>query len=451
MASPALDYTYRYPFASTVETVSGGPKLHFATCADAQEHPYFFKGQLLQPQRAADLLRSLMDIVHARFHLPGIIVRRLADPVVTSSEGALRFEGFSSCCSAYARVDLLPEALAGEMVGHGTTNVDFNPPMCAALARLRSGDCVGLQVGGERLELIRQNETIVERKVALPLRWLKGFVEVQAYAARMQCRLEVVGAEAHRFFRALPRTKVKQAWITPAGKGIRLSQRETANAVRVTGAERLRTLENLARQACFLRIHFDPTTGASGWEMSLPDCAFHLLLSPEVWRGFSGEGQALTDLADKRWQDLLPRVRAALTWDAAIDGAALANKLKTPLENVTAALSVLGARGLVGYDLGSQRYFQRVLPFDLSLVESVHPRLQDARKLVAGGGIRLLIKTGDQIEAIVPGTDVEHRVRLSAEGSRCSCPWFAKHRGARGPCKHVLAVQILTDKAQEQP
>jgi hypothetical protein len=450
MASPALDYTYRYRYASTVEVASSGPNLHLATCGGVAEHPYFFKGWLRQPQRTADLLRSLMDIVHARFHLPGIIVRRLADPVVTSSEGALRFEGFSSC-SAYARVDLLPDSLEGEVMGRGTTNVDFNAPMCSALARLRDGDQVGLQVGGDGLELTRDAETVSERKVALPLRWLKGFVEVQAYSARMQPRLEMSGAEAHRFFRELPRRNVKAAWMVPAGKGLRLSQRETRDGVRVTGTERLRTLENLARQARLLRIYYDVATGASGWEIDLPDCHFHLLLSPEVWRGFSGEGQALMDLADKRWEAVLPSVRAALTWDAVIDGAALARKLKTRPASICAALSVLGARGLVGYDLAGHCYFQRVLPFDLSLVESLHPRLQDARKLVAGGGIRLLPKSGDRIEAIVPGSGVEHRVRVTEEGSHCSCPWFAKHLGTRGPCKHVLAVQILTDEAQEQP
>ena len=26
---------------------------------------------------------------------------------------------------------------------------------------------------------------------------------------------------------------------------------------------------------------------------------------------------------------------------------------------------------------------------------------------------------------------------------RCTCPWWMKHRGGRGPCKHVLAVSIM--------
>ena len=27
-------------------------------------------------------------------------------------------------------------------------------------------------------------------------------------------------------------------------------------------------------------------------------------------------------------------------------------------------------------------------------------------------------------------------------GYRCSCPWWAKYGGRRGPCKHVLAVTM---------
>src|SRR5262249_53883907 len=158
--------------------------------------------------RTADLLRGLVQIVQSRFHIPPALLTRilaLADPVVTSSEDVLRFEAFSACCSTYARVDLLAEALDGQRQGRGTTNVDFNAAMRAALAQIRDGDRVELAVGADAVELTRETERVVERKVALPLRWLKGFVEVQAYQARMIPRLEVAGTEAWRFLRALPR------------------------------------------------------------------------------------------------------------------------------------------------------------------------------------------------------------------------------------------------------
>jgi hypothetical protein len=41
---------------------------------------------------------------------------------------------------------------------------------------------------------------------------------------------------------------------------------------------------------------------------------FLLLLSPEVWRGFSGEGRLLERLAGRDWEVALPLVRANLKW-----------------------------------------------------------------------------------------------------------------------------------------
>jgi hypothetical protein len=111
-------------------------------------------------------------------------------------------------------------------------------------------------------------------------------------------------------------------------------------------------------------------------------------------------------------------------------------------------LAALGSRGLVGFDLGEGAYFHRELPFDLSLVEALQPRLQGARKLLAAGGVRVGERTHEQIELFVAGSGVEHRVRLTAAGAKCTCPWFSKHQGQRGPCKHVLAAQLLLDQTE---
>ena len=372
-----------------------------------------------------------------------------ADPVVTSGGEMLRFEAFSGCCSTYGRVDLLPSALDGEWLGRGTTNVDFNAPMRAALAKIRQSDTVSLSVGGEDLKLARGDETIVERKVALPVRWLKGFVEVQAYQARMARKLEISGAEAFRFLRSLPRSaSAGSCWIVSAGRGLRLSRVETRGGVRVGGIERLRILEDLAREAKSLRVYADDLTQASTWELVFNEARFHLVLSPDVYRGFSGEGQALSELAQRNWEEVLPRVRASLQWEASIDASALSKSFDMTIESVRSALAALGSRGLVGYDLAENAFFHRVLPFDMTLVDSLHPRLKDARKLVDEDGVRIVRGNEGEVEAYVKGSGVEHRVRLDRDQARCSCPWHAKHQGERGPCKHVLAVQITLEGSE---
>jgi len=450
MCGPALDYSYRYTFASELTASSKGDRLRLATCGGAEEHPYFFQGRLTRPQRTADLLRGLAQIVQSRFHVPQAMlarIRLLADPVITSSDDILRFEAFSACCSTYARVDLLPDALDGKLQGRGTTNVDFNAALRAALARIRDGDTVELSVGAKAMELSRNAESVVERKVPLPLRWLKGFVEVHAYQARMCPRLEVHGAEAWRFLRSLPRGIVKQTcWVVPAGRGLRVSHRATIDGVAVGGMQRLRVLEDLARHASHLLVFAEDASQTSTWVLVLDEARFHLVLSPEVWRGFSGEGQVLDDLASVNGNRSLARVQASLKWQSRIDVPSLATKFSFSEDAVTVALRVLGARGLVGFDLAEGKYFHRELPFDLSRVETLQPRLKDARKLLERQCVQIVNQDNDRIEALVAGTGVEHRVRVSTDQARCTCPWFAKYRGTRGPCKHVLAVQILAEK-----
>nr|WP_308606435.1 SWIM zinc finger family protein [Massilia sp. DJPM01] len=47
------------------------------------------------------------------------------------------------------------------------------------------------------------------------------------------------------------------------------------------------------------------------------------------------------------------------------------------------------------------------------------------------------------MEASVQGAGVLHRVREVDGELLCTCPWFGKHQGARGPCKHVLAAEAI--------
>jgi hypothetical protein len=131
-----------------------------------------------------------------------------------------------------------------------------------------------------------------------------------------------------------------------------------------------------------------------------------------------------------------------------IDINQLAAKIGADGEKVRRALAALGSRGLVGYDVGAGAYFHRELPFDLSQVEKLQPRLANARKLIDAGKVRVSRRQGDQVEILVEGSGVEHRVRLSEQDAKCTCPWYAKHQNERGPCKHVLAAQILLDSEE---
>ncbi|MEM6551694.1 MAG: SWIM zinc finger family protein [Planctomycetota bacterium] len=448
-AAAALDYTYRYAFASNVDTDAGPPQLRLATFDAKHRNPHFFEGRLLFPHAVGAMLLTLADVVRTHFFLPR---PALLDPVVTTHEDIVRFEGFSGCCGVYARVDLPADAFDADLVGRGTTNVDFNQPMRAALAGLRDRDTTRLAVGQNEVQLQHNDQHVVEKKVKLPVRWLKGFSEVQAYQPGLQPKLQTTGHEARRFIRSLPRSNApkRPVYATPRGRGLGLTQRPsrttTKDTVAFHGTHRLRVLEPLLQHTHQLTAYADDH-GTSAWQIDAgPNGSagrFFLMLSPETYRGFSGEGQTLQALATGDYQDALPAVRAQLAWQPHLDPDALAVKANCTPTQARHALAALGSRGLAGYDVTTGTYFHREMPFDLDAVETLQPRLRAARKLLADGGVEYLgSPQPDHHDYAVAGTGVTHRVRLRPNGDKCTCPWFSKHQGQRGPCKHILAAQL---------
>jgi SWIM zinc finger len=420
-------YAYLAPSA-----VSPSGEVTLATSGGREPHPHFFSGFLGAPRQTAQALLVVAEVARTRYHEPPqMIAARIlaADPVVTSNVDRLRFESFSACAGVYARLDLEPELLRGGATTWGTTNVDFNSPMRAALAGIHNADAMLMNVGHDEVAVTTLGGTAVEKKVPLPERWLKGFAEVHVAASRMVLRHELTAVEARRFLQSLPRGKSRGlAWATPAGKTLRLASRPDDASVCLAGPERLRLLEKLIPFAKAMRIYGPlPEGGARGaepsaWELVLDGARVVFAVSPELFRGFSGEGGVLVDLAAAD-EEVVERFVDELHGQPEIE-------VTTASERV--ALGALGAAGRVGYDLAKNAYFHRELPYDRAVLEKMHPRLLGAQKLVEEGAVRL-----DGDSAHVRSGEVEYLVR----GERCTCPWFARHRGERGPCKHVLAVQ----------
>ncbi len=446
-----VNVDYSYPFASILlAEAPSNRQLRLATSGGAEKNPHFFSGRFKNPKQAADLLIALSAISRTRFFSPSELQERLlaaADPVVTSDGDQLRFEVFSVCCGTYARLDLRGNGLDGDWMGKGTTNVDFNPPMRAALSSVMNSEKVGLRIGSDGVELERAGETVVERKVKLPVRWLKGFVEVQVYQAGLRQSIELPALELAKIVRTLPRQNFLQAgaitYLVPSGKSIRLSQREAPGAIAVGAISRLKVLEPILRYAKTVRI-YDSDDAVSAFELTFDEGSFFFVMSPNAARGFSGEGQALAGLAQNSSNEILARVKGALAWQQKIDPASLSSSLNVDEDVVHNALQVLGTRGLVGYDLAEGAFFHRELPFDLTLVEELHPRMKKARQLYDEKNVRLTPRQDGNYEAYVKGTTGDHFVQVTADSCRCTCDWFAKNQGQRGPCSHILAAEIAT-------
>ncbi len=448
--SAALDFTYQYAFPSGLQNKpKGKPTFSLATSNPEQASPYFFDGQVKSPRIMGDMLLTLSDVVRTHFFLPRPV---LLDPVLTSNENLLRLEGFSGCCGVYARVDLPAEAFDGECHQRGTTNVDFNTPMRNALLRLRDNEDVQFSVGKDAVVLSREGEKTIEKKVKLPLRWIKGFSEVQSYQTGLDLNMECSATDALRFVRSLPNTAQPKmpSFVVSAGRSLRLSQRAQKGAVQIWGTHRVKVIEALLPRAKSLRVWAHQDNGISAWEVCFASGSFFLMISPEVYRGFSGEGQLLSDLATPPSESLISKVKTQLKWQSEINIDYISDQLDLNHSQVSAVLAVLSSRGLVGFDAAQQHYFHRELPFDLSTVEDMQPRLKNARKLLQNKIIKRVSAVGVNPAVYqIPGTDIEHRVELSELGDRCTCPWYSKYLGKRGPCKHILAAQLFHDASTE--
>ncbi|MGH9222709.1 MAG: SWIM zinc finger family protein [Acidimicrobiales bacterium] len=443
-------HTYGYLRESSVMARPGRVDVALATSGGGVADPVLFRGRVEPPALVARLLLCIARVSRNRFYTPAAMIAhqlRLADPVITSHGDRLRFESFSSCCGVYARLDLLPDSLTVEAAGRGTTNVDVNSRMRAALSEVDDTHAMRLDIGSAALTLEAGGKPAVERKVELPSRWVKGFSEVQVIQSSLVLCAELSAAKFLRFRHGLPAASRSAGplWAVPAGDGMRLGSRPQGGAVSLGGPHRLRALGDVATGARRVRVYGGD--GASAWEFDHGAARLVLVLSPDASRGFSGEGAALRDRVSNDAAVVGHLLRTTLAWQPSLNDEALADTLGLKADAVRAGLRALGAAGELGFDLAEQAFFHRPLPYEGGPAAIVPPRLRDARRLVEARAVFMLRYPDESgvTEAMVNSGGVEHRVWLSPTEVRCSCPWFALHRGARGPCKHELAVRLRVD------
>jgi hypothetical protein len=237
--------------------------------------------------------------------------------------------------------------------------------------------------------------------------------------------LEVGAPAARRLLAALPPQGPASAsayTVEQRGHDLVFSQRPAARAPCVAGPYRLRELRHLAQYATGLRVWARPGDGPrpSAWELQLPGARVWLLLSQSVPRGFSGDGQALEALAD-----------TALVAEA--------NALRTRLDGrdpgvarVGELLAVLGSQGLVGRDLVEDGWFRRDLPFAAELIPRLQPRVRGAAE-IADADLSARRLPGGASEVFVRSGTIEHRVLRDGADASCTCLWYTRHGGSRGP------------------
>ncbi|PIF44379.1 SWIM zinc finger protein [Chryseobacterium sp. 52] len=440
-----LIYNYRRP--SSLIRESASEELFLSKYSEIQKNtdaPCFFWGEVSQPFILARCLISLSNIVKSSFNLSPFQMAMLKDPIVTAGNSRLRFEGFSHCAGVYARVDVLPDGLHGEFLENGTTNVDFNQPMITALGCICPNEKIMLSVGEKEVGLYQEENKVIERKVPLPVKWIKGLSTVQIYLSESEKLHTFNKIQTQQLFRGIPKGPVKSDYyLIIRGNKPMFSPVKSADAVCIGGLNRLRLLEPLLPYIDQMQVFPHSDMQSTTWQLYMGNIRFSFSLSRESWRGFSGEGAVLDSLIDDISDD----------WIDALDKYAYANQSFNPsafaldenisLKKTDNLTGRLAAMGLLGYDLDDNGFFYRRLPFKLNRIIGLNPRMKNAEKLITEGKVEILNKSEARTEARVQGTGVHHTVIIDSDKERCTCEWFSKYQGERGPCKHVLAVKKL--------
>jgi hypothetical protein len=401
------------------------------------DHPYFFSGVVARPDVTAAGVLAVADVATTTY-LDLSALAATKDPVVTASGDRLRFESFSGCNGVHARFDLLADGIESGDILFGTTNVDINMPLRGALASVPANALLHLGVGAETLRVSTPDLSIEERKVELPERWIRGFAEIPTILAAMTPVADAAGHEAMAFLAGLPRGAPGPTVGVGVGpRGLRITAAGTAGSATLAGTARLSSLRRAMRHIKRLTA-WTHDSGTSAWVADLEGGRITVVVSPRPYRGFSGEGQLLTELSTTSTSSPALRLLEQLAWEPVIDVDALASDTAMTVSQVRSGLAVLAASGKVGYDLVDEAHFHREIPYDADAVARDHPRLKVARELLAAGAVVRsdgMFKVGDRGH--------QHWVSLGDhDDATCTCRWHTRYGGGRGPCVHVLAVLL---------
>lgn len=438
------DLQYQYSGVSTYTKEKGVNSLvlaHQTEIEAVNNIPCFFWGTLTDPYVTAKCWSTIAKVVRSSF---GPTPPSLRDPIVSAGTERIRFEGFSSCNGVYVRLDMKPESIDGEFIASGTTNVDFNDPMLNALNSIQKNETVTLAVGQQDVQVITSKAKVTEKKVTLPMRWIKGLTSVQLYLADMDLKFELNKIQTIQLFQTLPKGNVKgDFFITKRAGKFMFSTIMTTDGVRIGGIHRLRLLDGVLAisEKIFIYESRDKQTCALVCEFGKMQLL--MAFSPDAYRGFSGEGKALEHMTENVPVEWVYGLNSLLKSNETFDPTLLSIEHDIDFGTMDQLTSSLSSIGLLGYDLMGRNHFYRQLPFKTARILSLNPRLKNAKKLVDNEEVQMLRNEAGYVEANVKGTGVQHKVVLDHLGDRCTCEWFTAYQGKRGICKHILAVKML--------
>ncbi len=409
------------------------------------------------------------------------------DPIVTVHPDELFFEVFSKDEGSYAKLAIDGSGLSsqGER-SFGTTNIDFTDAMMGGVQRMRSYRETKISIARESVavqttEPTGQSHEVLEKKVAVPDTWLRGFLQVQSAGTLPRTVVTLAPIDLYNLLRHLR----LNADPKKGGRGVRIElvpgepprlviepwelvittthgpyTGRTPQVVRIWGRRRLMLLKRLLPFVQSIDLHLLGSGLPSFWVLRAGAVTFTLGLS-----GFTSANWAQAVSFDL----LLPRsagepaahdkVIAYLEKHWVAPASKIAADLKLDPARVLESLQVGCQRGQLMFDVAKDAYRFRPLigvPLDPGRFEFRNDRERRAHDLCAEKGA-VKIVTENRIHDV--GLELIGKVAVTAEKreyrpdllidddgrvkkAECTCSFFRKHQLKEGPCEHLVALRL---------
>lgn len=416
------------------------------------------------------------------------------DPIVTVSSDRLLFEAFSQDQSSFVQLSIDTSLFEIEgPIEPGTANLDFSAWLWAALAEIRTFRETRLRIGGEGVEVKTAGAGgRFERRVRLPLEWVRGFMQLQMAMALPGTRLEVRPVDLLAAIRYLRYTKARVSpralrYEFPPGKPPELVLEPWEHRIPFKGAEhgfleprvirlwgrrRLRLIEPLLPFADRVGIYLKGRARPSFYAVRLPGMTFTLGLTGWSEAQWSIPLSATVRIADgsRTDADLRSEALALLRRGAGHSSDALARHLQLTPAQVEGVMQSLCRQGKITYDLERREFRFRELfpdPIDEAEVFPPSPQFERARELLDSGRVEVLRATIQEtrksrslstpegrvareivyrdwhVVGRIAGTHTTEIVvqdNVKVIFGKCTCDHFNEHLLNLGPCAEMLAL-----------
>lgn len=401
------------------------------------------------------------------------------DPVITIHPDQVFFECFSKDESAYGKLSCSHNVFKNiNEFECGTTNIDYSAALYSQFQKIRTYKETSFVVDPKGFDVqTGKDDSYREVKIDLPDSWVRGFLQVSSTMTMKQVSFELSPADIGNFLFILKRNKERQGprsmrYILKPGQPVEvifepwnykvvcansIYQGSEAEEIRVWGRRRLMMLERLLPVAKKFTVTLMGTGMPSFYIADLGDMDFTLGLSG--WSANDWTGSSRLDLLAPRgevdsitMQQIYLKLRSK--WLSTADD--LAKELNLDKKLVEMALNKFTQAGKVIYDLTNKVYRARELKkegIDLDELRFSSDAEKVGYELLTSGQLsNVQIEDAGERKIISGNVSGKNDTKLILDkderivDGRCSCNYYFTNKLMKGPCEHMIALRLWSNK-----